>query len=109
MLSERERCIRKTFSDKRSNAKRAGIEFTLRFEDIVFPDYCPVLNLELLYERGNGIQPGSPSYDRICGSLGYVPGNVIIVSHLANTMKNSGTIDDMRRVYEFYRDLKVQH
>ena len=42
--------------------------------------------------------PFSPSIDRICNDKGYVKGNVWIVSHKANTMKNNGTAEEFAKI-----------
>lgn len=81
------------------NAKRRaeerGIPFELQLEDIRVPDTCPVLGLTL--------QPGthkhhdaSPSLDRIIPAKGYVPGNVWVISHRANSIKRDASLDELR-------------
>ena len=45
----------------------------------------------------------SPSLDRIIPKKGYVEGNVIIVSDLANRIKADATLDEIKKVVEFYR------
>lgn len=87
----------------RGRAKRAGIPFAITEEDIVIPKRCPVLGIPL--KRGSGIGgalPSSPSIDRIDPTQGYVPGNVIVVSHRANTIKGDATPAEMRAVAVFY-------
>jgi hypothetical protein len=71
----------------RKRAKKSGMECSITIEDIVIPDRCPIDGLPL--ERGMGDR--APSLDRIDNSRGYVPGNVAVISKLANTIKNSGT------------------
>lgn len=97
------------FAAKKNHAKRTGIEFTIKFEDMVWPEVCPVLGIRLDYKRFNADKPGlryhSPSFDRVNPNLGYVDGNVIIVSARANTIKNNATVDELERVASFYRQL----
>lgn len=96
------------FLCKKSGAKRGSIEFTLTFDNVVWNTHCPVLGLELDYTRrrkSRDTRPNSPSFDRVNPNLGYVPGNVIIVSHLANTIKSNATVDQLERVAAFYRQL----
>ena len=97
------------FTSKRCRAKSLGREFTLKFEDIVWPTHCPALGIELEYRRQRssktGPLPNSPSFDRIDPSKGYVPGNVIIVSHLANVIKTNATVDQLKKVAAFYEQL----
>jgi len=55
---------------------------------------CPILGIPLI--PGIGAQsPNSPSLDRIIPSLGYVKGNIAVISYRANAMKNDATIDEL--------------
>jgi hypothetical protein len=77
--------------DAKQRAKRYGREFTITEADIVIPELCPVLGIEL--ERGAGKPSGSsPCLDRIDNSAGYVPGNVHVISQRANARKHSYTV-----------------
>ena len=74
-------------------------------EDIAAPEYCPVLGMKLERNhkgRNAGPQPCSPSVDRIIPELGYVKGNVIVISHLANAIKQNATPEQIRKVADFY-------
>jgi hypothetical protein len=42
--------------------------------------------------------PLSPALDRIVPHLGYVPGNVVVVSHRANFIKNNATVDELELI-----------
>jgi len=88
----------------RRRAKAKGIPFSLTLEDIHVPRYCPALGIELRVNEGI-VGPDSPSLDRIIPSLGYVPGNVIVVSHLANTIKSYATVEQLLLVAAFYQQL----
>ena len=48
---------------------------------------------------------GSPSLDRIIPEKGYVKGNVIIVSHKANTIKSDASPKEIWRVFKHYNNL----
>jgi hypothetical protein len=52
------------------------------------PDYCPILGIPLFPGKGHSWS-FSPTLDRVDNTLGYVPGNVWIISALANQMKSS--------------------
>jgi hypothetical protein len=58
------------------------------------------VKLEWSTLRGNGgiLLPNSPSLDRIDPSKGYVKGNVWIVSHRGNTIKNDATHDELKAI-----------
>lgn len=97
------------FNSKKAQAKRHGIEFTLVLADTLWPEFCPVLGIKLVYERdrGGGRRPydDSPSFDRINSTLGYIPGNVLIVSNRANAIKRNASPEELRKVAKFYTDL----
>lgn len=100
------------FQNKKGQAKQKGIEFNLIYEEVEFPTLCPVLGFELDYRRNRGIGKGSmynsPSFDRIDPTKGYVKGNVLIISNLANTIKSNATVDQLKKVAAFYEQLIPQ-
>lgn len=74
-------------SNAKLKAKRLRVPFSLTRADIerMLPDdgLCPVLGIELKEGGGRGPKPCSPSLYRIDPALGYVPGNVVVISWLA--------------------------
>lgn len=74
----------------RYRAKRAGVAFNLSPDDIVIPDKCPVLGIPLVRQRGQHMD-GTPTVDRIRPALGYVRGNVMVISWRANRLKCDST------------------
>lgn len=87
---------KRMFRRAKARAKDRGIEFSLTLEDIVIPEFCPILGTELSAHSGkSGGLPDSPALDRIDNSKGYVKGNVMVMSHLANMMKSSATTEQM--------------
>ena len=85
----------------RKRAEKAGLPFDLTERDIVIPSHCPVLGIPL--EIGSGSAKGnSPSIDRLKPELGYVKGNVLIVSHKANTIRSNASIEELAMVLGFY-------
>jgi hypothetical protein len=47
----------------------------------------------------------SPELDRIVPSLGYVKGNVLVVSRRANRIKTDATVEELQQVASFYAAL----
>lgn len=89
-------------------AKRADMPFDLTKEDIVIPEFCPVLGMKLVCNAGTGsAKQDSPSLDKIIPELGYVRGNVQVISYLANVMKHDATPEQMLKfaewVFETYK------
>ena len=92
-------------------AKQLGIAFNLTKDDIVIPEFCPVLGIEIRQlsideEPKKGYHPNSPSLDRIIPELGYVKGNVRVISARANLLKSDATISELELVLQ---DLKRLH
>ena len=90
----------------KATAKKYNIPFNLTHEDIVVPDYCPVLGIPLVI--GDATAHGeSPSVDRIIPKLGYVKGNITIISHRANTIKSDATSSELGKVLDYVK--KTEH
>ncbi len=91
----------------KKTAKSRGLPFDLTYKDIVIPEFCPVLGVKL--ERGmKSRTDASPSLDRIIPENGYVRGNIIVVSWRANFLKSDGSVDELRKIADFYERLDVQ-
>jgi len=100
--------MKEKFRAKKANSLRRGLDFTIDFGDIVFPTHCPILGLELDYFTENGWEENSPSFDRINPDLGYVKGNVAIISMRANRIKNNGTSAEHRKIADFMDNFSKQ-
>lgn len=77
-----------------------GLPFDLTPEDVLIPDICPVLSIPL--ERVSENKDNAPSLDRINNSLGYVRGNVVVISFKANRIKSNASLSDLRKVADYY-------
>lgn len=84
----------------KARAARKGVEFTIEQSDIVVPDLCPVFKLPFVYSDGAS-NDMSPSLDRKKNSLGYIPGNVVVISHKANRIKNNATLEEIQRMIRY--------
>lgn len=77
-------------------AKDRAMEFSIDLSDIVVPTHCPYLGIELVPHTPRGTpRTACITLDRINNQEGYVKGNVEVISHLANTMKNSATEEQL--------------
>ncbi len=81
-------------------AEGKGLPFDITVEDIFIPDICPILGIPLVVGTGK-LHDGSPSLDRKHPELGYVKGNVAVLSHKANAIKNNGTAKQHRRIADW--------
>ncbi len=80
-------------------AKKHNIPFTITQEHIQIPAHCPVLGMPLRPGKGRA-HCGSPTLDRIIPTVGYVPGNVRVISFRANQLKSNGSARELRQVAE---------
>jgi len=78
-------------------ARRDGVPFDLTLVDIKVLRRCPYLGIPIFVGDG---RPGdnSPSLDRLDPELGYVRGNVIVVSFRANQIKSDASPDELERI-----------
>jgi hypothetical protein len=71
-------------------------------EDIVVPEYCPALGMKLVVSDDR-VGDCSPSLDRINPELGYIKGNVAVISHRANRIKNNATANELENIAKWLR------
>ena len=89
----------------KGRANRAGIVFLISLSDILIPDVCPILGIPLA--RGSGkVHDNSPSLDRVIPELGYVPGNIGVISYQANRYKSNMTIEQIRKLYQYVSEAR---
>jgi len=92
--------IRQTLNGARKRAKKDGYPFSIVIEDLMpFPTHCPILDVELTYGQNN--RYSGASLDKIIPELGYVKGNVKIISNKANNMKGDLTVDVMKKMIQY--------
>lgn len=96
--------VRNLFNAAKNRAKLGGIPFDITVDDVVVPDLCPVLGIPLVVNK-RAAKFNSPTLDRIIGDLGYVRGNVMVISYRANTIKSDATVTELRRMADFYERL----
>ena len=99
------------FSERSSAAKQRikgkNLAFTISYKDLDYPAYCPITGLKLTYLLSRGgtgrKRLHAASIDRIDSNLGYVPGNVRIISWAANWMKSyldeDNFLDIVEKIY----------
>ncbi len=90
-----EQCI---LSSARNRARKKNIPFDLTVKDIIIPTHCPILGIPLTRNMGtHGGCVSSASLDKIKPELGYVKGNVQVISLLANNMKSSANEEQLKQ------------
>ncbi len=99
--------IAQRVSQARRRAKQKNIDFDENaLRDVLGKcsagDLCPCLGIELVIGHGHGHPiDGSASVDRIRPELGYVKGNIAVISHRANVIKSSATAEEVKAVSEW--------
>lgn len=82
------------------------IPFTIDFSELDQPEFCPVFGVRLNYvanEKGNR-KPIRASIDKIVPELGYVSGNVKIISEQANRLKNDATVEQLKMILKYIEE-----
>lgn len=92
----------------KDNAKQRGIPFHITVDDIVIPEFCPVLGIALKSNMGRGWSVSldekdrSPSIDRVDNKEGYTADNIVVVSFRANRIKSDASVDELRAIARWY-------
>lgn len=84
-------------------AKKQGVEFNIHPNDITVPEFCPLLGVKLFSSKKRLNPETSPSLDRINPKLGYVTGNIWVISYRANAIKNNATFEELQKVVDGLR------
>ena len=87
----------KMLSAAKQRAKKKGISFNLKIEDIIIPTLCPLLEIPLIISSKK-ITDSSPSLDRIDNKSGYIKENIMIISYKANRCKNDLTLEEILKL-----------
>ncbi len=91
---------RRLFESVRQRAKSNNIPFNIEESDIIIPEFCPVFNTPFdksVYYR--------PSVDRIVPELGYIKGNIAVISYRANWLKNNSTPEELEALLKWVKSL----
>ena len=98
----------------KQRAKRQGIPFDLSPLDLKklgIPEVCPVLGIPINQSPGDGTgerNDNSPSLDKFIPSLGYVKGNVHVISWRANRIKSDGSPEEWEKIAEWCQQEDVK-
>jgi hypothetical protein len=86
--------VRDIYRWAKYRASKKGLAFDIEVEDIVVPFFCPIMGLELKFNKGFALF-NSPTLDRIDNSKGYIKGNIQVISQLANLMKSNANVAEL--------------
>ena len=83
----------------KKRARDKQLDFNIEVSDIIIPQFCPFLHIPIIHKTGTGKRrPDSPSLDRLDNSLGYVKGNILVVSWRANKLKADAEFQELQRL-----------
>lgn len=96
------------FRQRKNQAIKKGIPFTVELDDLEQPEYCPVLGLKLNYawggKNGKATDPCKATIDKLDPSKGYVPGNIFIISWRANKLKSDMTLNELEKILTYMKE-----
>jgi hypothetical protein len=98
---------RERIKSAKKRAKSQNLPFNITgdyIKSITPPDMmCPALGIQMKAgEKAEIAKVSSPSLDRLIPELGYVKGNIVIVSNRANTIKRDATPEELMKIAKFY-------
>ena len=111
-LSKKDIHVGRFFQEAKCRAQNKNVPFTITLKYLreTAKDHCPVFGHKFVWGRsllGKGKTTGdSPSLDRIIPELGYVPGNVVFISHNANRIKNNATEKELYAVADWLHEAR---
>ena len=91
------------FHNAKHRAKNKGIPFTISIDDIIIPEFCPLLGIPLV-STNDKTDPRNPSLDQKKPGEGYTPDNVWVISSRANWIKSDASKEELRMIVENWKD-----
>jgi len=93
------------FMSRKQKAIKSGIPFTIEFSDIHQPEFCPVFGVKLNYGwSGDSMRDNNKAtLDKVVPSLGYIPGNVFVISWRANKLKSDMNVEELEKIMNYIR------
>ena len=92
----------------KKRAREKNLDFNIEPSDIIIPNFCPYLGIEIVSAFGMGKRlPGSPSLDRIDSTQGYIKGNIIVCSWRANFLKSDATLQEFELIVKQWSQLSL--
>lgn len=90
----------------KNRAKKKGVPFDISPEDVYAlvegAEVCPALGIPLKWDN-NKLLDDSPTLDRMVPELGYVKGNIAIISNKANRIKTDAQAEELGKVYAWLK------
>ena len=95
--------LQRQFNTLKNKARRNNIPFTITLDQIERPEYCPVFGVRLNYgwSGEDRLTFDKASFDKVIPALGYIPGNVFIISWRANSLKSNMSLNELRKIMKY--------
>lgn len=87
----------------RSDSKGIPFNITVDYVLGITPDTCPVFGTVFVFTGGGRNAMHNASIDRLRPELGYVVGNIAVISTRANVIKNDASSEEMLKVVEWMK------
>lgn len=105
--------LRSNLAKIKSRCKKNYIPFDLTHEFLksIATDTCPIFGIKFIWRAqgtGKGPKENTPSLDRVIPHLGYVQGNVVFISSIANTIKQNVTEKELYAVADWLHDKRKE-
>jgi hypothetical protein len=89
------------YSSFKTTARKSGITFTITREELcgMFEEQkglCFYTDVPMRTDTGLGWNPNALSLDKVVPEKGYIPGNVVLCTRRANTVKSDLTLEEMK-------------
>lgn len=101
--------MKRMLAGAKQRAKERGLMFNLHYDDIQTPNLCPVLRIPLIPSVDGSYSDNSPSLDRKIPYLGYVKGNVKVISMRANALKSNATSAELEAVLKYVKQIEEEN
>lgn len=95
-------------STAKRRAKKHRVPFSITTEDIEIPEFCPALKVRIGKSKGVS-GPFSPTLDRIVPEMGYVRGNILVISSRANQIKTDASWSEIQALADFYKEYIINN
>ena len=98
----------------KARARRKGlpVDVDLDYLESIATDECPVFKEPFVWgQAGDNMHtpnPNGPSLDRVIPELGYVRGNLVFISHRANSIKQNVTELELYMVADWLHDKRKE-
>lgn len=95
---------------ERATEKNLPIDLDVDYLESIATEYCPVFKTNFVWGfTGNGRDNVyGPSLDRVIPELGYVKGNVVFISVVANNIKQNVTEKELYAVADWLHDKRKE-